>query len=384
VRIAIFDALYVDVLRHVYAEDPGLARRPYEEQLAAILGLTFGTSDAYSSGLRELGHEAHDVVRNWPPLQSAWAREHGVAPLLRRVAPRVPHRPGQLLTDRMLHAIARAQIEAFDPEVVYLQDFWFFSKRELRRMKREGRYVVGQLGSRPPQDGRVELCDLVLTSFPHFVPRLRERGIDCEYFAIAFHEDVLTRLRSEGLSAEPAAPERDIAASFVGGIHPADVHREGVALLERLATETDVQFWGYGAGSLDAGSPVRERHHGEAWGLDMYRILARTQVALNRHGDIAEDYANNMRLFEATGVGALLLTESARNLPGLFTPGEEVVTYDSPDDLVEKVRHYVAHPDERIAIAAAGQRRTLTEHTYRHRMRQLDELLRTRLGGLPS
>ena len=87
-----------------------------------------------------------------------------------------------------------------------------------------------------------------------------------------------------------------------------------------------------------------------------------------------------MRLFEATGVGALLVTESARNLPGLFTPGEEVVTYDSPDDLVEKVRHYAAHPDERIAIAAAGQRRTLGEHTYRQRMRELDALLRARLG----
>ena len=62
------------------------------------------------------------------------------------------------------------------------------------------------------------------------------------------------------------------------------------------------------------------------------------------------------------------------------TPDEEVVTYDSPSELVEKVRHYVAHPDERRAIAAAGQRRTLAEHTYRHRMEQLDALLRTRLG----
>ena len=33
----------------------------------------------------------------------------------------------------------------------------------------------------------------------------------------------------------------------------------------------------------------------------MYRVLARTRVAVNRHGDIAEGYANNMRLFEATG-----------------------------------------------------------------------------------
>jgi spore maturation protein CgeB len=380
VRIAIFDAYYVEVLERLYAETPGLDRRPYDHQLAAIMELCFGTTDAYSLPLRELGHETHDIVLNWAPIQRAWAREHGKLPALRRGAQALPSLPGRVLRQRLLHGVARAQIEALDPEVVYLQDFWFFSEAELRRIKAEGRCVVGQLGSKPPGDGRVALCDLVLTSFPHFVPRLHERGIDCEYFPIAFYERVLDRLRGEGLLCDPAVDERDIPAAFVGGIHTPEVHRSGTALLERLAVETEVEFWGYVKDDLRPDSPIRARHHGEAWGLDMYRVLARTGVAVNRHGDIAEDYANNMRLFEATGVGALLVTESARNLPGLFTPGEEVVTYDSPDDLVEKVRHYIAHPDERRAIAATGQRRTLAEHTYRHRMEQLDALLRARLG----
>jgi spore maturation protein CgeB len=380
VRLAIFDAYYVEVLERLYADTPGLDRRPYDEQLAAILGLSFGTTDAYSRPLRELGHEASDVVVNWEPVQHAWAREHGVAPVLRRASRLVPSLPGRALRQRLLHAVARAQVEALDPEVVYVQDFWFFTEQELRRMKSEGRFLVGQLGSKPPDDGRVALCDLVLTSFPHFVPRLRAQGVDCEYFPIAFHEPVLDRLREEGLPCDPATDERDIPAAFVGGIHAPDVHRGGTALLERLAAEADVQFWGYVKDELQADSPIRARHHGEAWGLDMYRVLARTGVAVNRHGDIAEDFANNMRLFEATGVGALVLTESARNLPGLFTPGEEVVTYESADDLIEKVRHYSSHVDERRAIAAAGQRRTLAEHTYARRMRQLDELLRARLG----
>jgi spore maturation protein CgeB len=112
----------------------------------------------------------------------------------------------------------------------------------------------------------------------------------------------------------------------------------------------------------------------------MYRVLARSRVVVNRHGDIAEDYANNMRLFEATGMGALLMTEAARNLPGLFEPGVEVVTYDGLNDLVGKVRHYQAHDDEREAIAAAGRSRTLAEHTYSRRIAELDELLRTRLA----
>jgi hypothetical protein len=170
----------------------------------------------------------------------------------------------------------------------------------------------------------------------------------------------------------------------VGSIHEPSIHRGGTALLERLAQEVDLQLWGRVRDELRPDSPIRPRHHGEAWGLDMYRVLGRARIAVNRHGDIAEGHANNMRLFEATGMGALLMTEAARNLPGLFTPGEEVVTYDDADDLVAKVRHYLAHEDERARIAAAGQRRTLAEHTYPRRLAELDAILREELQARGS
>jgi spore maturation protein CgeB len=82
-----------------------------------------------------------------------------------------------------------------------------------------------------------------------------------------------------------------------------------------------------------------------------------------------------MRLYEATGVGTLLLTDEAKNLGELFEPGREVVTYADADDLAEKVRHYLAHEDERSAVARAGQERTLREHTYAERMRELVAIL---------
>src|SRR4051812_16685572 len=142
VRVAIFDAYYVEVLERLYAGTPGLESRPYDEQLAAILGLCFGTTDAYSRPLRELGHDARDVIVNWEPIQRAWAREHGTATMLRRAARLVPSLPGRALRQRLLHAVARAQVAVLDPEVVYLQDFWFFTERELRMMRSEGRYLV--------------------------------------------------------------------------------------------------------------------------------------------------------------------------------------------------------------------------------------------------
>ena len=151
-------------------------------------------------------------------------------------------------------------------------------------------------------------------------------------------------------------------------------------MLEQAAGELPIDFWGYGAETLPADSPIRERYRGEAWGLDMYRLLSRSAVALNRHIDAAEGFANNMRLYEATGVGALLLTDGGRNLSDLFEPGSEIETYATEAELVDKLRHYLAAADERAAIAAAGHERTLRDHTYAVRMRELEALLAARLS----
>jgi spore maturation protein CgeB len=48
--------------------------------------------------------------------------------------------------------------------------------------------------------------------------------------------------------------------------------------------------------------------------------------------------------------------------------------------LVTKIRHFLGHDDEREAIARAGQERTLSEHSYRARMRELATILEHRIG----
>ena len=41
--------------------------------------------------------------------------------------------------------------------------------------------------------------------------------------------------------------------------------------------------------------------------------------------------------------------------------------YRSTDDLIEKIRYYLAHPEERERIARAGYERTMREHTAEKR-----------------
>ena len=253
--------------------------------------------------------------------------------------------------------------------MVYLQDLWFLGPRELGRLRARGRLVAGQVASRPPGPERLQGYDLILTSFPHYVERFRALGVGSEYFPIAFHRPVLDRV--------PLA-DRPRGAVFVGGVDP-HVHPAGTRLLERLCERGLVDVWGYGADALAPGSPILARHHGEAWGIDMYRVLARARIVVNRHIEAAEGFANNMRLYESTGMGALLLTEAAPNLDTLFEPGREVATYASEDELAERIEHLLDHEDERAAIARAGHERTLTEHTYERRIGELAAILEERL-----
>jgi spore maturation protein CgeB len=77
------------------------------------------------------------------------------------------------------------------------------------------------------------------------------------------------------------------------------------------------------------------------------------------------------RNFEVPGCGGFMLTGRAENIEQYYEPGRELVLFDGADDLRQKVRYYLDHPDERDEIAIAGYERTLRDHTYELRFREL-------------
>ena len=71
----------------------------------------------------------------------------------------------------------------------------------------------------------------------------------------------------------------------------------------------------------------------------------------------------NMRVIEATGAGAFLLTNAHPELRNFFEPGKELETFANGDELIAKIRHYLAHEPERQAIARQGRARCLKERS---------------------
>jgi hypothetical protein len=375
VRILFLNADYPSFLSSLYTGQGGLALRDYAAQMDVRNASFFGTADFMSRYMPASGGDAIDVHANNRPLQEAWPTSSGlnilgwVARTLNAYGPeRLRHR--FVTFDRRhprFNAILAAQITAFRPTVLYNHDPGGISAEWLRSVLPRDCALVAQIAS--PRDPSVNwhAYDLVISSLPNFVAVFRGEGIEAAYMPLAFEPAVL---RSLG----PVL--RDVPLSFVGSISPA--HGERLSFLETVAARSDVAVWGDGADRLVPDSALLTHHHGAAWGTEMFRVLARSELTLNRHIDISENYANNMRLFEATGTGACLVTDWKENLHELFEPGKEVLAYRSTEECLDLIRYYGAHPAEREAIARAGQARCLRDHNYERRMAELVALLKRR------
>ncbi|TDF95188.1 CgeB family protein [Paenibacillus piri] len=79
----------------------------------------------------------------------------------------------------------------------------------------------------------------------------------------------------------------------------------------------------------------------------------------------------NPRTFEIAACGTFQLTDVREELVHNYTVGKEIETYSSPEELIEKIRYYLTHEEERNTIALRGLHRTLQEQTYPHRLKQL-------------
>lgn len=408
-KLGIYHPAY---LRQFYVERPGLSADPYDVQRAALMQDCFGSSDFWTTALSRLGYETDETIANVEPMQKRWAFEHGV----------------RYDDDAWLYDIATAQAEAFRPEVLIVADYSTLTADFLRNLKRRCpsiRLVLGWCGAPFREASVFREWDIVLSCVPELVQYFSLNGHRCYHVNHAFAPVILDRLKRTD------SPTADFV--FLGSVVKRDnFHRERERILVELVKQTGLQMWSeinhaaatQRRGTLarqfaydvvhaarqaglprallsampvinrvvqwearpEASQPVDERliarAHPPLFGLAMFQQLHDSSVALNTHIDISPVSASNMRLFEATGVGTCLLTDWRANLSDLFEPEVEVLTYRDVAECVEKVGYILDHDDERRAIAAAGQRRALSDHTFAQRATQIDAIINGELSQL--
>lgn len=377
-RILIFDTHYQELLRLAYENDPHLSQRSSSEQLQALYTTGFARADFLPLNLRKLGHQVEQFIINAAPIQIRWAEENGlkietkrstalrIQQRLKRHVDRLrskPFMPGMNVPKWEMEVLT-VQARTFRPDVIFVSNVPYLPTHFLRTLKDHTKLLVGEIAYPVPPSLDLGPFDLIVSAAPHFVDRIRKAGTPSELWRHGFERTILEQLETQ---------TKEVELAFIGSV--GQDHQERLALLEQLCRHVPISFWGAGAESLPRDSPLQGRVKPPLWGYNMYRQLRRSKMALNIHIDMAEQYAANMRLYEATGVGTMLLTDWKTNLHELFAVGKEVVAYRSTQECIELVKYYLEHDDEREAIARAGQQRTLSEHSYYHRMQELTEIL---------
>ena len=419
VKVASYYGAYV---RSFYGTHRGLEKQPYADQLSALLMDCFSWADFYDAPLRKLGYETVELIRDAEPLQRRWAVEHGLTPGL------------------SLEEITARQIIELHPDILWFEDSSDGPPEVLRLLEAEGcrpLLALGWTGSFIPKTDAYAKVDVTLSCAPETVESLRADGASAEHLGHGFSPLVLERmghdlqyrrdlaffghiLRSDGFHRTRADVLEGVAAAgralttftpqlLAGttdpvqlavrtaksiGLYPAKLAvYAATRALAALGTPIQVLAGNrFSRRALELDGPPRPlptpndvppgllRHCVKAvFGLDMYEEIARSRVVLNVHADSSPRFASNMRLFEVTGAGSLLLTDWYENLPGLFDPENEVVSYRSIEECVEKIEWVLDHEEARARIAAAGQARCLRDHNFDVRAARLDEIIRSRL-----
>ncbi len=153
----------------------------------------------------------------------------------------------------------------------------------------------------------------------------------------------------------------------------------------RLLKEIDfgvVHVWGEGW-STEGLPRIHVKKKGNRFDTEeMVRIYSGTSISLNLHSclqgevfDPCPDFLNP-RLFECAAVGGFQLVDCRDDLNRVYTP-EEIVTFHSSGELVDKIRYYLSHQDERRRIASRARERAVRDHTYECRISEIVNYIRT-------
>jgi spore maturation protein CgeB len=184
----------------------------------------------------------------------------------------------------------------------------------------------------------------------------------------------------------PVAPEERYAAdlSLLANRLPDREARIDTFLFDAARRLPECQFVLAGNGWIGAGVPENVRLIGHLPTNDhnAFNCSATAVLSVNRDSMARVGFSPATRVFEAAGAGACLITDAWEGIELFLEPDLEVLVARDGEEVADLLRNLT--PRRARMIGEAARLRVLAEHTYQHRVAQLDDLLivpKTRSAG---
>lgn len=176
---------------------------------------------------------------------------------------------------------------------------------------------------------------------------------------------MLSQWAANNAKLQPPLPAREcrFQVSFVGSSY--GNRPQWIAAMAAVGIKVDCFGFGWPNGPIAA--------------EEIPRIIRESILSLNfgdsgmqmRGGKLYRSRQIKARVFEVPGAGGCLLTEPADQLEAYLAPGREIEVFSGPDELAEKIRYLLAHPEYRDAMAMAGFQKIREAHTYQARFTEV-------------
>jgi len=362
IRFMQINTFYPAYLADFYAARPQLMEASYDTQVNALLDDGFSDSHIFTRPLRAHGFETMQVIANNGVSQGAWLKENGAA------------------SGKVDSALATLQqIEKFAPDIVYNTDVETFHPAFFRRLAKRPPVIAGWRGFPLQATTDMSCYDLVLTSFDRIFEEAKARGAKhVERFHPGFAED-------NPVLKEPRKVVWDVVIS--GTV--TSQHQRRIQIIEMLADMSRDPSAPFKLGLFMPNasflSPFAQTlNRGARWAHDMLRLLRSARIVVNIDTDAFGAQPPNMRLIEATGAGAFLLTSHHPELRNFFTPGEEIETFRTPQELASKILYFLSQPQLCDEMATRAQVRCLADHGLSKRAAWFADLMRAALTRAQS
>lgn len=176
--------------------------------------------------------------------------------------------------------------------------------------------------------------------------------------------------RSNHINDAFSYTDRDIEVCYIGNVNPPKLWR-----LSRLKHHFGDRFKLYGAqwnGDRKSLKGIFYKITNKVFWLwyvqkltdtELLDVYRRTKIGFNMHL-VPRKWPSNSRLYELPLNGVMQLCDNKLWLPKVFEIDKEIIYYSSISDAINKIEYYLAHEDERIAIAKAWYERAKDNYEY--------------------
>jgi hypothetical protein len=110
--------------------------------------------------------------------------------------------------------------------------------------------------------------------------------------------------------------------------------------------------------------------------LREYACRSKINLCITRLAHASVYGSSSSRPFELAAMGCCIVANPYAGIEEWFEPGKELFVVESQAEAVELYRHLLAHDSVRRAAGDAARARVLAQHTFRHRARQLVDIVR--------